>query len=330
MPEPSIKLQQFAEELLKFKSAIVCTHVSPDIDAVGSASALALGLLSIGCDAVVYLPEKLPERFVGLVRNVPIIQSISSLPQAEIVVSVDAATKSRIGGYKEGLFEVVRPFFNIDHHVSNPGFADFNCVRGDAAACSMLVYELLGLIGAPISRDIANLLYAGLLDDTGCFRYSNTDAASLCCGAELAAHGALPQDVANQLYYSMPERMLKLQGFALETLELHFGGRVSFLCVSQEMFERAQATAEDSEGIVDLARSISGVELAIFMRELSNGWKVSLRSKNENIDANAICSYFGGGGHKAASGCKIECSLAEAKEKLFSKIAEVLEGLSRT
>jgi phosphoesterase RecJ-like protein len=240
------------------------------------------------------------------------------------LVVVDTASEKRVGPGVGELRTRAERTYNLDHHVSNVGWGERNYIDADAPASALIVWELCRELGVAVVPQIANLLYAGLLDDTGGFCFSNTNARSFRCAAALVDGGADPEKVANALYFNQPLRLLKLHALALQTLSLELGGRVSLISITARGLERCGAKAEDVEGIVDLARRVEGTQVAIFQRELDDGWKFSLRSKDPRIDVNEVAATFGGGGHTAAAGCKITGSEEEARDRVLRRVAEVL------
>lgn len=320
-------LEQASSELRSLKSAIICCHISPDADAIGSSGALQLGLQSLGVDAVFYLPHAVPEPLQALAREVRIVHDLPRQP-CGAVIAVDTGAKDRVVTASPDLFKLGQRIFNIDHHFSNDLWGDVNYVNGEAAASAVLVYDLLCALGVNITRQMANLLFAGLLDDTGCFRFSNATAESLECAAALVRAGATPAEVANSLYFTVPERMLRLRAKALANLRVELEGKIALICLSLAELRECSAKPEDAEGLVDLARSVSGTVGAVLMRELESGfWKLSLRSKHSALDVHEIAASFSGGGHKAAAGCKLRGSAAEVEKQILERLAQTVNKL---
>ena len=168
----------------------------------------------------------------------------------------------------------------------------------------------------------------GLQTTRGRLDFSNTKARTLECAAELIRCGASPMDVANVMYFSVPERVFRLRALAISNLEVVLGGRIAVVSVTDKMLSDCGAKAEDTEGIVDLARSVKGTIGAVFIRQLDKGWKVSLRSKTDSFDVNAVAAQFGGGGHTAAAGCKVHGTLEDAKSQLLEAVEKQLTSLT--
>ena len=320
-----VGLVEICSQLGTLKQAIICSHVSPDADALGSAGALQMALSANGVDAKVFLPEKhLPDYVAPLCENVSFIYEVPE-GSFEALIVVDTASAERINGPSDVLRDRAEKVFNIDHHGSNVGWGDVNYIDSDSPSTSVIVLEMAKQLDLPLSPEAANLLLAGLMDDTGCFRFSNTTTVSFEAAARMLELGASAELVANILYFSVPERVLTLRARAMSELELVFGGKVSVVRVTQEMMTACGASALDSEGIVDLARSVEGTIAAVFFREREAGvWKISLRAKDERIDVNEVAAEFDGGGHRAAAGASVHGTFDEAKSKVLEKLFSAL------
>ena len=317
--------QEMCGELQGLASALVTTHISPDADAVGASCALALGLSRLGVQVTVYMADPIPAKLKLLAASVPVAHDV---PEGafDAVITVDVATRRRVGALFEQIFPLGGKTLNIDHHISNTIQGDCNYVVGDASSSSELVLGILEELRVPFDRPLANLLFAGIMDDTGCFRYGGTTVESFECASRLVAHGAVPSQVADGLYFSVPMKVQILKGLVLSALRFFFDGKVSMVTVTNEMLAKAGALAEDTDGMVDEARCIQGVVVAILMRELPDGWKFSVRSKDSSFDANVFASGFGGGGHRAAAGCTIKGSREQAEHAVLARLQEFFNG----
>jgi len=318
-----LSLEDFADKLLEHRDFVLSSHISPDPDAVGSTCALALALEQLGKGVSLYFADPVPERVRKLV---PKLNFLSAAPTGafETLVVCDTAALKRIGPLADSVFKLAQISFNLDHHVSNIGFGSYNHVDEQAPATAVLVAELIPHLGAEITPEMANLLLAGLLDDTGGFCFSNVSPRAFECAAGLLRAGARPEIVSNELYFTLPLRVLKLRAIAIESLRVLLDGKLAWITVSKEDLEKAGAKPEDSEGLVEIARQDAGAEVAVLQREIENGWKLSLRAKDSAIDVNAVASAFGGGGHRAAAGCKLQGSALEVERAVTSEIVKEL------
>ncbi len=314
-----------ALDFIKSKSSsLILSHVFPDPDAIGSAVGLALGLKKLGKDAKAFIPSGIIPSMSEFVSS-SIVDEDPDFANYDSIIIVDTANKERASGLELCLEKSNLDTLCIDHHKSNDSWASKNLIDANAPATAIIVYELLTELGLKeIGSEISNLLFAGLVDDTGSFRFSNTTPRAFNIAAKLLENGAEPERISNLLYYSQSADRLKLQAKAIDDMKLFLGGRVALINVTNELLKSFNATADDTEGLVDVARSVKGVDVAVFIRENSSDvntkWKVSLRSKTDDISVNAIANVFGGGGHKAAAGCTLEGEYKNVEKKIITSI----------
>jgi len=324
----SSKIAAIYDAAKSSKEVIVVTHISPDADAVGSSLGLALLLEKNGIEANCFFSEKLPVKLLSLVDKNRVFfaedELIEKLNNGALLIGVDCATKKRLGEVVYKNFSLAKATINIDHHASNENWGELNWVVPDAAATAEMIFGFSNSLSLKLNSDIANLLYAGILDDTGSFCFSNTSGKTLRVSADLIDAGANPAEISNNLYFQVPEKVWRLRSKSLLTLRLEHQGRVGLMFVTQEMLNETGCLSEDTEGLVDIIRSIQGVEVAFFVREIENGFKVSARSKNPEIDVNSFASFFGGGGHKAAAGFTIVDNLDTALDLITKKSKDIL------
>ena len=318
------KLSQIVSVLKESSRVLISAHVAPDLDAVGSAGALALGLKSLGKEVGVCMPADMPNGSKNLIRSIPFVDESSFEQKWDLFVVVDTATEKRVVCDVEKARACSGKVVNIDHHISNPSWGDLNYIVSSSAASAEIVLEILEALEADISVETASLLYAGLADDTGCFRFSNTSVSTFENASKLVSKGASPSDIANEIYFSVPERQMTLKGAALQTLETHFDGRLAVVVVKKQMLDAAGANLQDTDGLVDIARSVEGTKAALFICETPKGWKASFRSKDEALDVGKIAEGFGGGGHKAAAGCTVVGEFDEIKTNFISAFKTIL------
>ncbi|NPA15120.1 MAG: bifunctional oligoribonuclease/PAP phosphatase NrnA [Deferribacteres bacterium] len=313
--------ERIAKILDGAKSIACFFHKNPDGDAVGSALAVKN---FYGDKVTVYSPSKVPEvyEFLPGVEEIVVYPDFSEVAPSEVFLVLDCADERRVPSFDKSRADVV---VNIDHHETNTLFGDVNLVEADRASTSEIVFDVLKLAkGGSITREVAECVYTGLYTDTGGFKFSNTSKQAFEVAAELVDLGVEPSKIATYVYESYPFRRMRLLALSLATLELHLGGRVSSMYVTRKMFEETSSYPEDTEDFVNYTRSIKGVEVGIFLRELSGGGvKVSLRSKSQ-VNVAEIASSFGGGGHFNAAGCEMDCSVEEAKHLLIEAVSRVL------
>jgi phosphoesterase RecJ-like protein len=293
---------------------LVAAHARPDGDAIGSILACGMILQQLGKQADMVSRDRVPLIYRGL----PCAESIRHADRIEgeydavILLECDGIERTGLVGL-EGRFTI-----NIDHHFSGKTFADVNWIDNDACAVAAMVYDLAMMAGVHITPQMATCLYTAVLTDTGSFCYSGTDARTFQIAADLVRCGAEPSGIAQLIYFSNPTSKMRLLGAALSNLRRE--GRLAWMWITHDDMLRASAAEEDGEGLVNYAIGISGVDVAVFLRELSNHRvRLSMRSKGE-INVASIAERFGGGGHRHASGCTIEGPMSTATDCILDHL----------
>ena len=298
----------------------VSAHARPDGDAVGSILAMGMILDQMGKQAELVSCDRVPLIYRGLPCSSKLRQvaRLDGDYDAVILLECDSIERSRLQGL-EGRFLI-----NIDHHESGKNFGAINWIETDACAVAEMVYDLAMLAGVRMTPEIATCLYTAVLTDTGSFCYSGTDAHTFELASNLVRHGADPAVIAQHTYFSNPTSKMLLLGAALSNLRRE--GRLAWMWVTHDDMLRTSAAEEDCEGLVNYAIGIAGVEVAVFLRELSNHRvRLSIRSKGK-INVARIAESFGGGGHAHASGCTFEGPLSSAEGRILECLRGCLQG----
>ena len=317
-----MKLKEVLQAIEAAKSVLVLTHISPDPDAIGSSAALVLALNSLGIKSKMYLEDNPAYQLVEMTRNVPIVHKLLPDEKFDLIVALDTSTNKRLIGYDARLLLPGGKLVNIDHHLgSDVTWADLNCICAKHPAACTIVYEILLELKAKITPEIANLLLTGLMGDTGSFRFGNTNEIALEAALGLIRSGASPEYVANHLYYSVPPRILALQGVCLSSMQYFAGGRAVLLVLTNDILTHYGAEKGDTDALSDLGRSVAGGVISVFIREEEVGkWKVSLRSKERQFTVNQIAAKFGGGGHLQAAAFVHEGEIEGVAQALIKEI----------
>ena len=305
---------------------LLASHVDPDGDAIGSSLGLAWALRAMGREVVIVNSSPLPEnlRFLPGSEWVHLPGDVKGPFSAAVIL--DCSSVDRIGRDAEALLAPGAAIANIDHHAANNEFGDPRLVDTEACATAELVLDVLDACGIPLGPEIAICLYVGIASDTGGFRYLNTTPRALRLAARLVEHGALPAVASDALYGKKSEASLKVLGFALSSLERLSRGQVAALTISREMFERAGASTEDSDGIVQFAKALDGTRVGILIQEVAPGEvRLSIRSDG-TVDVNAVAARFGGGGHRNASGARVKGDLATVRRDVLEALDRAVNG----
>ncbi len=314
-------IQQITDLIRREKSFLVLTHYRPDGDAIGSQLALTLLLKDLGKDVTAWNDDEVPAKFHFLPHCRLITRPSEQPRDFDVVIAIDASTWQRVGTAAQKI-RSQKHFINIDHHISNEKFAAINWIVPEAPASGQIAYQLITRGGFTLTKDIATCLFAAISTDTGSFTFANTTAESLRVAAELIEAGVNVGELCRHVYESYPIARLQLLQLALADLKLANRKRTAYFWLTVEMFEKSGAKREDTEGLIDYARAINGVLVAVVFEELTEPGKVriSLRSKHPHIDVNSIARRFGGGGHREAAGARIAGTPDEVEAKVLAAI----------
>lgn len=250
----------------------------------------------------------------------------------DLVIVVDAGDLSQLGRlYEEnaGLFTQI-PVINIDHHVSNNHFGKVNLVDMMASSTTELlipvVEEYAKLEGKElINEDVATLLLAGIITDTGSFQNANTSPKAFASASHLLGYGARQQEIIQHIYKTKNLTMLKLWGRVLTKIQFDPLYRIVWSTLSKQDFQQTQSSAEETGDIIDeLMTNAPGADVILLIKERGEGIiSCSIRTTSQSVDASALAESFDGGGHVQAAGFKIKSDdLKSTEEKIIKKVRE--------
>ncbi len=317
-----------AAELKQLDNILLVAHASPDGDTIGSTCALFGALKALGKRACMACDSPVPAvyEFLPFAREMCI--GADKLPfKPDCIVAVDCADLQRLGSF-QAVFTRVTHTINIDHHITNPGFADNSWIEPDASSTGALIYDLIGALGVSLNYELALCVFVAISTDTGHFAYSNTTPETFAVAAKLTEYGLDMPSITDRLYRSRSFSRTRLLGLILSRVELLMEGAISVSYVTREELN-TYGGAPDMEGMIELIRDIDSVETAVFLREKEKEViKVSLRSKRD-FDVGAFAARFGGGGHQRAAGCTIAGQLADVKEELLKQLHEAMEACAK-
>ncbi len=304
---------------------LVLGHVRPDGDCIGSQVALVRILRALGCDATAINHHPIPRNCRAFVKDTPFLDNCLELPPHDLLITVDCAEQDRIG---QVLNQPLRPIFlAVDHHLSNVSYAAHNFVYPQLAATAEVLARFTLAAGLPCDAATAQALYVGIATDTGQFRYHTTTAEVLRLTAELLDRGADAAAASHELYENESQAKMALLQRFLATLEFHCQGRVCIGSLTQEDWRATGAQKEDSEGLVDYARCIAGVEIGILLEERAEGTKGSFRAKKAHHRVDLLAKSFRGGGHACAAGFNPRMSLQELRPLLLERLERHFQEL---
>lgn len=300
------------------ESILILTHKSPDGDAIGSSLALYNAFLKM-YKKVDIIIEDIPRIFKFL-PNIDKVKDSSQVDGYDLVIVVDCATYERVGQNENNYFEDAKFTLNIDHHISNTGYANYNYVNGNSPACCEYLVEILDSLGVEITKEIAECLMIGILTDTGGFQYSNVGEKTYNFASRVCSLIDIPK-IYKIVLSTTTRPQFELARIAMTRIELLENDKVAFCYLSLDDFEKFNASYGDHEGIVNIGRNIEGVEVSVFVRETENGYRVSLRG-NGLVNVSDIAVMFNGGGHRSSSGFDTTLDFDSLKKQLLEAIRD--------
>ena len=313
------KFGEILEVIKKSNRILITGHTSPDGDAIGSGLALLLGLNKynetlkkeakkkdeIYLDKTLrfILEDRVPKNLKFLTHSFLIeeLENYDSKYEFDLMICVDSGNFDRIGKVKElkGENTII---INIDHHISNDRFGDYNYV-GDISSTSEIMFDFFKDIGIELDHGIAESIYTGIVNDTGNFKHSNTTKKVFKIASELLEFGVEPNEVVKRFLNTKSMEKLKLTGRVLSNFKFLDSQKLVYYYISESELEELKADKDDTTGLGELLLSYEEASVALLMREDTGAIKGSFRSKYD-VDVNALASLFNGGGHIKAAGFK--------------------------
>jgi len=323
-PHPKI-IDRIIDAIGEHHTFCVVGHVRPDGDCVGSQLGLTLALRNQGKEVVCWNEDRIPQKYEFMDPD-QVIQRPKSGCEFDCVISTDAASFERLG--KVGRCVAQRKLFiNIDHHESNTRFGDLNWVSAREPSTGELIFRLLKVAKWPISKPIADCLFTAVSTDTGSFQYSTTRPGTYHVAGELVRRGANLAKICNEVYQSYPLSRAKLLRHVYSHFHLAHQNQIAYFWLKQADFTRTGADSSDAEGLIDHIRAIAPVVVACVFEELTPELtRISLRSKNNDINVNEIAAQFGGGGHPAAAGARVAGSPLSTQRRVIAAVKRALNS----
>lgn len=316
-------MDQIIRQLQNSRRVFLASHVNPDGDAVGSLLAMGMVVDALGKQTTLYNENLIPAvyRFLPSVRR--IVHQADAPSAYDTAVILDCGDLKRIGRLHADAARMPN-LINIDHHVTNSGFGDLTLIDTGACATAEIVYRLIRRMEIPISPAMAASIYTGILTDTGSFRFSNTNRAAFDICSEMVRLGVDPYSVAQQVYGTYSLGRIKLLNLAIDSIEISRNGKLSVMTLYQDMLDETGTQPEDIDGLINYAKRIEDVKVAVLIQELLQDthktkgcrFHVSLRSDG-TVDVAEIAASFGGGGHSNAAGFCVDTSMTDLRKQIF-------------
>lgn len=311
---------------------LLMTHIRPDADGIGSQLALADALRTMGKRPRVVIASKLPPRYDFLDPGRKVIENFTApgddFRSCDAIIVMDTGTWGQLGDFGPFLKSMTCPKAVVDHHQTQDDLGGLAFVDTSAEATGRLSYEIIRALGAPISPHAAHMMFMAVALDTGWFRHPNATEKTFALCSELVKLGATPTTLYEQLFEAAPVARLKLVGRALERLQTRANGQIAYTEIVLKDYGDTGAVPGDTEDLINYPRCVEGVEVALlFIEQFDGGTKVSFRARSK-VNVAELATRFGGGGHKLASGARVEGSLATVREQVIATVQEALVASS--
>ncbi len=319
--EKMSKMTNLDEFLKEAVTVGISGHINPDGDCVGSCLATYNYIRTYypQIDVDVYL-EPIPNIFKFMACSEEICSDASKDRSYDLFIAQDCGDTQRLGAFSH-YCENAKKTICIDHHVSNTGFADEDYIFPNASSTSELIYDLLPK--ERITKEIAECIYTGIVHDTGVFQYSCTSKKTMETAGALMELGINYPKIVDETYYAKTYNQNRISAMAVLKSKLHLDGKCISTVVTLDEMREYDVLPKHLDGIVNQIRVTKGVEVAVFLYELEDGFKVSLRSC-EYVDVAKIAVSHGGGGHVRAAGCSVAGNSDAIIEEIVSQVAEQL------
>ncbi|MFA5114502.1 MAG: bifunctional oligoribonuclease/PAP phosphatase NrnA [Candidatus Omnitrophota bacterium] len=320
-----MSLKKIIAAIKKQNNFLVTAHTNLEGDAIGSEMAFYMLLKYLGKNAIVTNSDRVPAayRFLPLLENIRKFRKGRFVP-FDCLVLLDCSDLHRAGGVGRLNLEG-KSVINIDHHTSNGYFGDVNWVLPHISSASEMVYILYRKLGVPFNRDIATLLYAGMVSDTGSFRYSNTTSSTHKAAAELIDYGLDVRNIYRRIYEDINFNDMRLLNKIALSIKRDTSGKIVWCLIPMALVKK-NSSLDLSEQVLGFCRAVKGAEVAVLFKEnlgTAKEVRVNLRSQGK-VDVNAIAAFFGGGGHKTASGCTMKGRTESIMKKVLAKVRQAL------
>jgi len=315
------------------KKFIITTHLFSEGDAIGSELALKRFLCDLNKEAAIVNNEKLPPVYSCFDpdKDVKFLRSKDvniNLDDFDAIFMVDVADWGQLGDFADMIKASQITKVCIDHHPTNPGYADINVIDKGASSAGELIYDLIIHMNGELTLELATPLYLSIATDTGWFKFSNTSAKAFKACSALIEAGVKSQIIYEKLYHNKHASYLKLLNLMLGALSSECDGQLVWTKMTKKMIKSSGVEFVDTDVMIDLIRAVNEVEVVVIFRELGERkTKVSFRSKH-TIDVSKLASDFGGGGHVRAAGASLEEPIDTVIGDVISAASELLEEAS--
>lgn len=320
-----MEITQLNNIIKSSKNILIISHINPDGDTLGS----MFGLYSAIYDnfkkrANMLLMSPIPQTYAFLPYSdkAKDVSEYDMSREYDLVINVDVASDDRMFESAK-LFKHAKCTVNIDHHITNPKYADMNFVSPKASSTGEVLFDLMKKMGWKISLNTARCIYTAILTDTGAFRFSNTSANTMSDIAELIEIGVIPSEIYKLCYETNDKNYVLFQAYCLSKAFFSSEDKVAYIPIYKKDMEKFNVNDDCTEGLAEKLRAIKSVEVSFIAKQVApKATKISMRS--EKVDVASVCAKFGGGGHKLAAGALIQSPIKETVDKVLHEINSIV------
>lgn len=315
--------------LKKATNIAIFMHINPDCDCIGSAIALSAFLQNDGKNSCFFSPDL---KTIGMISDkysfLPYFSKFNceSNFDYDLAVAVDTGDVGRLGETAFKKFSKIKKNIVIDHHEIHEDFSKNTLRESDSASTTQILYKIFKEYNsALIDKNIATLLYAGIVTDSGGFTFENCSSETYSIASELVSYGINHSEICERLLKRVSKEVFRLRNSVLSKTKFYENGKIGIIVFRTEDFESTGTCEADTDGIVNYVRDVEGVDLAVSIAEIGDKkFKVSFRTANE-INAAACAKCFGGGGHIRAAGCRVYGYFEDVYRKILDVCVEMIK-----
>lgn len=323
MKAPPQIVGRIIDAIREAKTICIVGHIRPDGDCIGSQLGLLHALRAEGKKVVAWNEDSVPQkyRFLDPDRD---FEKPKQGEKFDLVIATDCASFERLGKTATCVGNR-KLLINIDHHESNTRYGDINWISAREPSTGELIYRLIKTARWPITKKIADCLFTAVSTDTGSFQYATTRPSTFHVGAELVTRGANLAKICDEVYQSFPLSRARLLKHVYSKFKLTHNDRVAYFWLRKADLARTGADSNDTEGLIDHIRAIEPVIVACVFEEIEPEMtRISLRSKNPEVNVSDIAAQFGGGGHSAAAGARIPGRPLSIQRRVIAAIKKAI------
>lgn len=313
------------QAIKKHKTFLISTHVNPDPDALASELAMALYLKALGKKVHVVNTDPVPSRFQFL----PTIEMVKEYKDGQtldydVAIVLDCGDLHRIEKVKNLILKG-KVLVNFDHHLTNDHFGTLNLIRPQASSTAEVLFDFLKYAKARLNREMAQLLYLGVMTDTGSFRYDSTTVHTHKVAGELMKFDFSVSELYRRIYERVTFEDLRLFTKVINRFETLYKGRVVCIELKKNILKKFSEEFDVRDKVFTFLRAIRGVEvIIIYSDHTPKQTRVNFRSQGNRVNVAQLAYVFGGGGHRKASGCMVSGNISEARKKVLTELDKIL------